>query len=137
MGFHGRTPSAHVIRFRPQVERRAAVNLVRATCMLVVIECRRYVRVPLMTEVSIVCSDKRRLSATSLEMSSGGMSLKSAEDLTSGTNVEVSFSLLTLPRVWVRGVVTWRKPTSFGVRVDAAHDRRHRVREWIDSYLEI
>ncbi len=122
--------------FHAPLERPAALKLVRATHMLVLHEFRRYVRVPLMTEVSIVCSDKRRLSATSLEMSSGGMSLKSAEDLTSGTNVEVSFSLLTLPRVWVRGVVTWRKPKSFGVRFDAADDRRQRVKEWIDSYLE-
>jgi hypothetical protein len=104
--------------------------------MLVLHEFRRYVRVPLMTEVSVVSADKRRFSTTSLEMSSGGMSLKSAEDVTSGTNVEVSFSLLTLPRVWVRGVVTWRKPKSFGVRFDAADDRRQRVKEWIDSYLE-
>jgi hypothetical protein len=64
------------------------------------------------------------------------MSLKSAEDMPAGTNVDISFSLLTLPRVSVRGVVTWRKSKSFGIRFDAADDRRHRVKEWIDAYLE-
>ena len=122
--------------FHAPLERPAALKLVRATHMLVLHEFRRYVRVPLMTEVSVVSADGRRFSTTSLEMSSGGMSLKSAEDLSSGANVEVSFSLLTLPRVWVRGVITWQKPKSFGVRFDAADDRRQRVKEWIDSYLE-
>jgi hypothetical protein len=122
--------------FHAPLERPAALKLVRATHMLVLHEFRRYVRVPLMTEVSIVCADGRRFSSNSLEMSSGGMSLKSAEDVTSGTNVEVSFSLLTLPRVWVRGVITWQKPKSFGVRFDVADVRRQRVKEWIDSYLD-
>ena len=122
--------------FHAPLERPAALKLVRATHMLVLHEFRRYVRVPLMTEVSIVCADGRRFSCNSLEMSSGGMSLKNVEDLSTGTNVEVSFSLLTLPRVWVRGVITWQKPKSFGVRFDATDDRRQRVKEWIDSYLE-
>jgi PilZ domain-containing protein len=122
--------------FHAPLERPAALKLVRATHMLVLHEFRRYVRVPLMTEVSVVSADGRRFSTTSLEMSSGGMSLKSVEDLSSGTNVEVSFSLLTLPRVWVRGAVTWQKPKSFGVRFDATDDRRRRIKEWIDSYLE-
>jgi hypothetical protein len=62
--------------------------------------------------------------------------LKSSEDMPSGSNVEISFSLLTLPRVNVRGVVTWRKTKSFGVRFDSADDRRQKVKEWIDGYLE-
>ena len=122
--------------FHSPLERPAALKLVRATHMLVLHEFRRYVRVPLMTEVGVVSADGRRFSTTSLEMSSGGMSLKSAEELTSGTNVEVSFSLLTLPRVWVRGSVTWQKPKSFGVRFDATDERRQRIKEWIDSYIE-
>jgi hypothetical protein len=122
--------------FHSPLERPTALKLVRSTHMLVLHEFRRYVRVPLMTEVSIVSPDGRRFSTTSLEMSSGGMSLKSAEELTSGGSVEVSFSLLTLPRVWVRAAVSWQKPKSFGVRFDATDQRRQRIKEWIDSYLE-
>jgi CheY-like chemotaxis protein len=122
--------------FQEPVERPAAMKLVRATHMLVLHEFRRYARVPIMTDVTVVSNDGHRLSASSVDVSSGGMSFKSAEDMPSGTNVEISFSLLTLPRVTVRGVVTWRKTKSFGVRFDPSDDRRRKVKEWIDAYLE-
>jgi len=122
--------------FQEPLERPAALKLVRATHMLVLHEFRRYARIPIMTEVTVVSSDGHRLSASSIDLSSGGMSLKSAEDMPSGTNVEVSFSLLTLPRVNVRAVVTWRKVKSFGLRFDPADDRRQKIKEWIDGYLE-
>lgn len=121
--------------FNEPLERPAALKLVRATRMLVLHEFRRYVRIPVMTEVSIV-GDGRRISATSIEMSSGGMSVKSHEDFSTGVNVEVSFALMTLPRVNVRGVISWRKPKSIGVRFDPNDDRRQKVKTWIDSYLE-
>src|SRR5229473_256344 len=85
--------------FQEPLERPAALKLVRATRILVLHEFRRYARIPVMTEVSVVCADGRRLSTSSAEISSGGMSLKSAEDISAGTNVDVSFALLTLPRV--------------------------------------
>jgi hypothetical protein len=121
--------------FHEPLERPAMLKLVRATRLLVLHEFRRYVRIPVMTEVSIV-GDGQRISATSIEVSTGGMSIKSAEDLTIGANVEVSFALMTLPRVNVRGVVSWKKPKSIGVRFDPADDRRMKVKSWIDSYLE-
>jgi hypothetical protein len=122
--------------FQEPLERPATFKLVRATHMLVLHEFRRYARVPIMTEVTVISPDKHRLTASSLEISSGGMSLKSAEDMPSGTNVEISFSLLTLPRVTLRGVVTWRKTKSFGVRFDSTDDRRQKVKTWIEAYLE-
>jgi hypothetical protein len=122
--------------FQEPLERPAALKLVRATHMLVLHEFRRYARIPIMTEVTVVSRDGHRLTASSVEISSGGMSVKSAEDMPAESKVEVSFSLLTLPRVCVRGVVTWRKSKSFGVQFEAADDRRHRVKEWIDAFLE-
>jgi hypothetical protein len=121
--------------FQEPLERPAAMKLVRATQNLVLHEFRRYVRIPVMTEVSVV-GENLRFSASSIEMSSGGMSLKSPEDVSKGMGVEVAFSLLTLPRISVRGTVTWRKPKSFGVRFDPEDDRRQKVKVWIDSYLE-
>jgi len=121
--------------FHEPLERPAALKLIRATRMLVLHEFRRYVRIPVMTEVSIV-GDGRRVAASSIEMSTGGMSIKSHEDFSIGVNVEVSFALMTLPRVNVRGVVSWRKPKTIGVRFDPADDRRQTVKRWIDSYLE-
>lgn len=122
--------------FQEPLERPSALKLVRATHMLVLHEFRRYARIPIMTEVTVLSPDGHRLSASSIEVSSGGMSLKSGEDMPSGSSVEISFSLLTLPRVTVRGLVTWRKSKSFGVRFDPADERRHKVKGWIDAYLE-
>jgi hypothetical protein len=121
--------------FSEPLERPAAQKLIRATRLLVLHEFRRYARIPVMTEVSVV-GDGRRVSAASIEMSSGGMSVKSPEDFSLGTNVEVSFSLMTLPRVNLRAAVSWRKAKSFGVRFDPTDDRRHTIKRWIDSYLE-
>jgi hypothetical protein len=123
--------------FHEPIERPATLKLVRATQMLVLHEFRRYVRIPVITEISIVTADSRRFTATSQEISSGGMSMRSAEDVSPGMNVEVSFALLTLPRLWVRGTVSWRKPNSksFGIRYDAQDERRLRIKEWIEAYL--
>jgi len=91
--------------FHEPLERPAMLKLVRATRPLVLHEFRRYVRIPVMTEVSLI-GDGRRTTATSIEMSSGGMSLKTVEDFSTGANVEISFALMTLPRVNVRAVVS-------------------------------
>jgi len=113
------------------------MKLVRSTRMLVLHEFRRYVRIPVMTEVGIITMDGSRMTATSQEISSGGMSLKGHHVPEQDLQMEVSFSLLTLPRVWVRGQVTWRKANkSFGIRFDPADERRQRLKEWIAAYLE-
>jgi PilZ domain-containing protein len=124
--------------FHEPLERSAALKLVRSTRLLVLHEFRRYVRVPVMTEVSVVsANDGARFSVTSQEISSGGMSVKGTNGFEPGQRVEVSFSLLTLPRIWVRGSVSWKKPNkSFGIRFDPNDDRRQRLKEWIVGYLE-
>jgi Tfp pilus assembly protein PilZ len=121
--------------FHEPLERAAAMKLIRATRTLVQHEFRRYARIPVMTEVTLV-GDGRRISASSLEMSSGGMSVKSPEDFSIGTSVEVSFALMTLPRVNLKGTISWRKQKSFGVRFEANDASRQRVKRWIESYLE-
>ena len=124
--------------FHEPLERPAALKLVRATQTLVFHEFRRYVRIPVITELSVVTGEDRRFSATSQEISSGGMSFRSPEDIPTGQGVEISFALLTLPRIWVRGTVTWRKPAtrSIGIRFDHQDERRLRIKEWIEAYLE-
>ncbi len=67
--------------FHEPLERPAVLKLVRATQMLVFHELRRYVRIPVITEISVVMGDGRKVTATSIEISSGGMSLRSAEDI--------------------------------------------------------
>ena len=121
--------------FHEPLERPAMLKLVRATRLLILHEFRRYVRIPVITEVSII-GEGRRSMATSVEMSSGGMSLKSVEAFSPGATVEISFALMTLPRLNVRGVVSWNKPKSLGVRFDPKDQRRLKLKTWIDSYLE-
>jgi hypothetical protein len=123
--------------FHEPLERSAAMKLVRSTRMLVLHEFRRYVRIPVMTEVGLVLADGGRMTATSQEVSTGGMSLKGNHVPEPGNLVEVSFSLLTLPRVWMRGQVTWKKPNkSFGIRFDSTDERRQRLKDWIGAYLD-
>jgi hypothetical protein len=122
--------------FQEPVERPAALKLVRATQMLVVHEFRRYVRVPVITEVSVSTSQNQRFTATSKEISSGGMSLKSSEEMSIGAAVEISFALLTLPRIWLKGTVCWKSKNTFGVRFDPQDERRLRVKDWVEAYLE-
>ena len=124
--------------FHEPLERSSALKLVRATQTLLLHEFRRYVRIPVITEVSVVAGDGRRFSATSLEISAGGMSIRSSEQLDSGQPVEISFALLTLPRIWVRGSVTWHKHNlkTLGIRFDAQDERRLRIKEWVDAYFE-
>jgi hypothetical protein len=121
--------------FNEPLERSTVLKLIRATRLLVVHEFRRYTRVPVVTEVSIV-GDGRRTSGSTIEMSAGGMSVKSAEEFSVGVPIEVSFALMSMPRVSIRGSITWSKPKSFGVRFDPADERRFKLKTWIDSYLE-
>jgi hypothetical protein len=123
--------------FHEPLERSAALKLVRSSRNLILHEFRRYVRIPVMTEVRVAIGDGGRVTATSQEISTGGMSLKGNHPPEPGSMVEVSFSLLTLPRVCVRGNVAWRKSNkSFGVRFDSTDDRRQRLKEWLVAYLE-
>jgi hypothetical protein len=123
--------------FNEPLERPAALKMVRATQMLVLHEFRRYVRIPVITEVSVIAGENQHFKASSHEISSGGMSLKSHEEVAPGRPIEVSFALLTLPRIWIRGTVSWCKPKQiFGIRFDTHDDRRLRVKEWVDAYLE-
>ena len=123
--------------FLEPLERSAALKLVRSSRNLIVHEFQRYVRVPVMTEVRVTLSDGARVTATSQEISSGGMSMKAHQAPEPGSPVEVSFSLLTLPRVYVRGNVAWRKSNkSFGIRFDNTDDRRQRLKDWLVAYLE-
>jgi hypothetical protein len=122
--------------FTEPLERQAALKLVKATHSLVLHEFRRYVRVPVATEVAVTTNEGRRFAAMSQDISSGGISLK-GEIVAPGTALEVSFALLTLPRIWVRGSVTWAKKDDqeIGIKFDVQDERRAKIKEWIDSYL--
>jgi hypothetical protein len=122
--------------FTEPVERQAALKLVRATQMLVQHEFRRYVRLPVITEVVLTDKTGKRISATSKELSSGGMSISTDADFKVGAALQVSFALLTLPRMSLNATICWRAKNSFGLRFDPGDERRKRLREWVQAYLE-
>jgi hypothetical protein len=124
--------------FHEPLERPSVLKLVRATQPLVLHELRRYVRIPVITEIALTTNDNRKVTATSIEISCGGMSMRTTQDIASGQSVEISFSLLTLPKAHVRGTVTWKNPgnKAFGIRFDATDERRLKIKEWIDAYIE-
>ena len=131
--------SKHCINafFHEPLERSATLKLMRSTRPLVLHEFRRYARIPVMTEVAVVLGDNSKVIVTSQEISAGGMSVKGTATLDVGQLVEVSFSLLTLPRIHLRAYVSWKKPNkTVGLRFDATDERRRRLKDWVVAYLE-
>jgi len=124
--------------FNEPLDRQSALKLVRSTQMLVLHEFRRYARIPVITEVTVIAGGNNRFTVSSQEISTGGMSIRSTEDVAPGQPVEVSFALLTLPRVWVRATVSWRKPgnKTFGIRFDPQDERRLQIKKWVNAHLE-
>jgi hypothetical protein len=122
----------------PKLERQATWRILRATHLLVVNEFRRYIRVPLCTEVKLASLAKTFKAAT-LEISGGGMSAKSPEKVAMGQSFDITFDLPNNKKVSVRAEVCWIHPSddSFGMRYDFSDDRRLAVKAWIDDYLEI
>ena len=117
------------------VDRQSALRAVRATQLLVINELRRYVRIPIITEVVITVQGKMH-AATSHEISAGGMSLKTRFRAAPPTAVEVEFTLPDSQHLAVGSSVCWqRDPDLLGVRFEANDKRRLAVKKWIDDYL--
>ena len=75
-----------------------------------------------------------------VEISAGGMSMRSDTRLPKEQPVEVSFSLPPNSKLVVaRATVCWKREDAdmFGIRFDPTDERRLAVKHWIDSYLEI
>ena len=75
-----------------------------------------------------------------MEISAGGMSMKTDIRLAKEQPVEVTFSLPPKGKVVVsRASVCWKREAvdMLGIRFDPTEERRLEVKRWIDSYLEI
>ena len=121
------------------VDRQAALKIVRSTHLLVVHELRRYVRLPVVTEVKVE-HPNGTFHCNSVEISAGGMSMKTDMRLAKETPVEITFCLPPKGIVVVaRASVCWKREAAdmIGIRFDATDERRLEVKRWIDSYLEI
>lgn len=120
------------------LERLAAIKLVRSTHLLVLHEFRRYVRVPVITDV-ILEAERSKYNATSVELSGGGMSMHTTGKVAIAQPVEVTFTLPGAKAVSVAGVISWIDSAegTVGVRFDINDSRRAAVKAWIEEYLEI
>src|SRR5882724_2398499 len=124
--------------FDEPLDRQSVLKVVRATHLLVIHELRRYVRVPVVAQAEVETSAKT-VPATTVEVSSGGMSLRCNTRLTSTDPVRITLALPGLPKMTVRAFISWYRDTDkvYGLRFDSKDDRRLKIRSWIDQYLEI
>lgn len=124
--------------FNDPLDRQNLLRVIRATHLLVLHELRRYVRIPIVTEVQ-VRSNGTVHRATMIEVSGGGLSMQSHVTFDFGENVEVAFALPNAKEVSLRGSIVWIRPDSgtTGVRYDVQDPGRELVKSWIDDYLDI
>jgi len=121
------------------VDRQSALRAVRATHLLIINEFRRYVRIPIVVSIDMMCGIQHVTGSTA-EVSGGGMSLRYKGKLQNNDEVQVTFDLPGRPGIKVKGLVCWVRPahSTAGIRFDPPEQPgRDAVKEWIDDYLEI
>jgi hypothetical protein len=123
--------------FDEPLERSSVLKMVRATRPLVMNELRRYARVPVVSEALVETHTGRSVAAT-VEVSSGGLSVRSRTPLASLEPVRVTLSLPGMAPLSLRAFICWARATdkTYGLRFDTGDDRRRKVRGWIDQFLE-
>ena len=121
------------------LDRQSVLKIVRATHLLVIHELRRYVRIPVVSQAEIELNSRGSAQVTTVEVSSGGMSVRSATPLPKSDPVRLLLSLPGLEKMSVRAFICWYRESDkvYGLRFDSSDERRLKVRAWIDQYLEI
>jgi hypothetical protein len=124
--------------FDEPLDRQIVVKVVRSTHLLVLHELRRYVRVPVISEMVIEAGTSSTAGVT-MDISSGGLAVRCPANLPSANPVKVTLALPGLPKLALRAFICWKRENdkAYGMRFDPSDDRRFRVRGWIDQYLEI
>jgi PilZ domain-containing protein len=89
-------------------------------------------RVPLEVPVHLRVGE-RALEVVSIDISRGGMCVRTDLRASAGQPVELEFALPGRPRLLLHGVVRWREPERLGVLFDIQDKRRRAVAEWIES----
>lgn len=123
--------------FHSPLEREAAAKVVHSTQGLINGEMRLYVRVPLVTEVKVEVQG-RRSSASSREVSGGGIAFTTTDKLAIPQSVGLTFTLPGMPMVSLNAVVSYltESDSLVGVRF-APSEARQRVKKWVEDYLGI
>lgn len=116
------------------IDRAAAVRTARSTCALLLQELRRYVRVPLVIDVTID-SLGGQIRGSSREVSGGGMSIELSEPSPKVGKVLLRFSLPGKPLIKIRAAVCWKQGSQFGFQFEDSDPNREIVKSWIDGFL--
>jgi PilZ domain-containing protein len=121
------------------LDRQSVLKIVRATHLLVIHELRRYVRIPVVSQAEIDTGPRGNVIVTTVEVSSGGLSVHSATPLPKSDALRLLLKLPGLERLNVRASVCWQRESEklYGLRFDTNDERRVKIRGWIDQYLEI
>src|SRR5260221_7231347 len=125
--------------FDEPLDRQRVLKVVRATHLLVIHELRRYVRIPVALPVEIDVGGQVPVVATTVEVSSGGISIRCLAHLPKRDPIRLMLNLPGMEKLTVRASVCWYRESDkvYGIRFDASDERRLKVRAWIDQYLEI
>jgi hypothetical protein len=121
------------------LDRQSVLKVVRATHLLVIHELRRYVRIPVVSQAEVETGNRTPAPATTVEVSSGGISVRCAIQLPKSDPIRLILNLPGLEKLSVRAFICWYRETDkvYGLRFDSSDERRLKVRGWIDQYLEI
>jgi PilZ domain len=125
------------VLLEPPVTRPAAIKAIRSTRLLLLNELRRYVRLPLAAPVTIE-QESRRWTATSVEISMGGMSLQIDDHCPPpDTGVSASFAVPGSAQINIASTVCWsdERHRQFGLRFNPAAEDRELIKGWIEAYL--
>ena len=120
------------------LDRQSVLKVVRATHLLVIHELRRYVRIPVVSQVEFEVNG-RSIVGTTVEVSSGGISIRCLAPLPKPDAIRLNLTLPGIEKLNVRAFVCWYRDSDkvYGLRFDGTDERRLKVRGWIDQYLEI
>lgn len=102
-----------------------------ASDMMKVHALRRDRRVPVVTAVTVRTPDGASATATSRDISAGGMSMQLPGVVKVSQPVELEFVLPPSQAACVHAVVWWRKGDVIGVRFDYNDDSRLRIKDWL------
>jgi hypothetical protein len=103
----------------------------QAKDLLVIHQLRRDKRIPVVHPVSIGAPDGT-YTATSRDISAGGMSMTTNANLKVAQPIQLSFSLPE-QHITVPAVVWWRKGNVIGVRFDVTDERRLWISKWVEE----
>ena len=119
------------------VERANFTRSIRSTYHLLTHEFRRYVRIPMVVEITVQAGGQK-LTAITEEISVGGMSIRVAEPVAVSSPTQLEFTLPNLKKISTSAAVCWtnKDERRVGLRFDPADERRLRIREWIEQYLD-